>query len=324
MVTDGLELTGLSVSYGEHRVLDDLHLTVDPGEIVVLLGPSGCGKSTLLRTVAGLEIPDTGTVRWAERRVDRLPPHERGFGLMFQHHALFPHRNVADNVAFGLEVRGDSRDGRATRVDELLTLVGLPGYQRRPITALSGGEAQRVALARALAPGPRLLLLDEPLASLDRPLRDRLLLDLRRLRDELDLTIVHVTHDRDEAFALADRLSLLHDGHVTAEGAPEQLWAQPPDSWTAKFLGHRNVVAAERLPGATHSSGELVVPIDAVEIVTSGAVRAVVVSSRFTSRGFEVSLDVDGLELVARSDDGPPAGTLVSVRIDHARVVTLD
>ena len=201
-----LEVDGVTVRFGDRVVLDEVGLTVGAGEVVGLLGPSGSGKSTLLRVIAGLLVPDHGRVAWDGEDLRTVPTHRRRFGLVFQDHQLFPHRDVARNVGFGLSVAGRPQAEIRRRVTELLDLVGLPGFERRGVASLSGGEAQRVALARALAPSPRLLLLDEPLGALDRELHDRLALDLRRLLKELGIAGLHVTHDRDEAGTVADRV----------------------------------------------------------------------------------------------------------------------
>ncbi len=201
-----LEVDGVTVRFGDRAVLDEVGLTVGAGEVVGLLGPSGSGKSTLLRVIAGLLVPDRGRVAWDGEDLRTVPTHRRRFGLVFQDHQLFPHRDVARNVGFGLSVAGRSQAEIRRRVTELLDLVGLPGFERRGVASLSGGEAQRVALARALAPSPRLLLLDEPLGALDRELHDRLALDLRRLLKEVGIAGLHVTHDREEADTVADRV----------------------------------------------------------------------------------------------------------------------
>jgi thiamine transport system ATP-binding protein len=201
-----LEVDGVTVRFGDRVVLDEIGLTVGAGEVVGLLGPSGSGKSTLLRVIAGLLVPDRGRVAWDGEDLRTVPTHRRRFGLVFQDHQLFPHRDVAGNVGFGLSVAGRPQAEIRRRVTELLDLVGLPGFERRGVASLSGGEAQRVALARALAPSPRLLLLDEPLAALDRELHDRLALDLRRLLKEVGIAGLHVTHDPEEAGTVADRV----------------------------------------------------------------------------------------------------------------------
>jgi thiamine transport system ATP-binding protein len=240
-----LRVGGVTVRFDGDAALDDASLDVSRGETVTVLGPSGSGKTTLLRVVAGLQVPDEGRVVLDGEDLAGVPPHRRGLGLVFQEHALFPHRNVAENVGFGLRMRGDDPRAIAKRVRELLELVGLAGFERRTVGTLSGGEQQRVALARALAPEPRLLLLDEPLGSLDRRLRDRLLDDLARLFDELEVTALYVTHDHTEAFTLGDRVAVMRHGRVVQVASPDELWAGPVDEDTARFLGIANVDGTE-------------------------------------------------------------------------------
>lgn len=230
-----LAVEGLTVHYGALAAVSGVDVTVADGEVLALLGPSGCGKSTLLRAVAGLEVAEGGTVRWDDTDLAAVPVHRRGFGLVFQDGQLFPHRDVAGNVAFGLRMH--RMPGRAERVAELLDLVGLAGYERRRVTELSGGEAQRVALARALAPRPRLLLLDEPLSALDRALREQLAMDLAGLLRVAGATALVVTHDHDEAFTLADRVAVMRGGRIVQTGPPEEVWRRPADEDTARFLG---------------------------------------------------------------------------------------
>ncbi|SOD64622.1 thiamine transport system ATP-binding protein [Streptomyces zhaozhouensis] len=239
-----LELDGVRVRYGARAALDGVRLSVAEGEVVCVLGPSGSGKSTLLRAVAGLTPVDEGVVRLSGRDQRGVPAHRRGLGLMFQDHQLFPQRDVAGNIAFGLRTRRRSRREAAGRVAELLDLVGLPGAERRAVASLSGGEQQRVALARALAPDPRLLMLDEPLGQLDRDLRERLVVELRQLFGRLGSTVLAVTHDQGEAFALADRVVVMRDGRVVQVGGPVEVWRRPADAFVARFLGFRNVARA--------------------------------------------------------------------------------
>jgi len=227
----------LAVRYDDVVALDCVDLSIGDGEIVSVLGPSGSGKSTLLRAVAGLAPEATGVVRWSGDDLAGVPPHRRGFGLMFQDHALFPHRDVLGNVSFGLRMQRRPRSEIDARARETLALVGLSGFEHRKVSELSGGEQQRVALARALAAAPRLLMLDEPLGALDRSLRDRLVADLRALFLSLRLTIIFVTHDHDEAFALADRVVVMHDGRVAQVGPPAAVWERPTDAFVAGFLG---------------------------------------------------------------------------------------
>lgn len=217
-------------------------LDLAPGEVLALLGPSGCGKSSLLRAVAGLEPVAAGSVSWGGRDLAGVPVHRRGFGLMFQEGQLFPHRDVAGNVAFGLRMAGVKRPAAAGRVAELLDLVGLAGYAQRPVATLSGGERQRVALARALAPEPQLLLLDEPLSALDRGLRDRLAGDLRAALVATGTTALFVTHDHDEAFTVADRVAVMDAGRLLQVAVPEDLWRTPASRRVAEFLGYQAFV----------------------------------------------------------------------------------
>lgn len=232
-----LTVEHVTARHGDRTVLDDVSLTVDPGEVLAVLGPSGSGKSTLLRVVAGLHAPSAGRVRIDGVDVTGVPTHRRGVGLMFQQHALLPHRDVAGNVGFGPRMQGLPPAAVRERVDEALALVDLAGSGARDVTALSGGEQQRVALARAIAARPRLLLLDEPLGSLDRSLRARLLADLPPLLARLGLTTVTVTHDQEEAMALADRIAVVSAGRVLRVDTPEALWEDPQDATVARFLG---------------------------------------------------------------------------------------
>jgi thiamine transport system ATP-binding protein len=239
-----LEVDGAVVRYGTHAAVDGVDVRVGAGETVAVLGPSGCGKSTLLRAIAGLEPLAAGHVRWRGADLAGTPPHERRFGVVFQDYALFPHRDVRGNVEFGLRMAGRAAPERAAAVDDLLRLVGLEGYGHRSVPTLSGGEQQRVALARALAPQPRLLMFDEPLGALDRELRERLLDELRSLLATTSLPALYVTHDHDEAFALADRVVVMRAGTVVQTGTPEAVWGAPADEWTARFLGFGPAVSA--------------------------------------------------------------------------------
>jgi ABC-type Fe3+/spermidine/putrescine transport system ATPase subunit len=224
--------------------VDGVSLAVEEGEIVTLLGPSGCGKTTLLRMIAGLEHPDAGEVWFDGQDMGNVPPHEREFGMMFQDFALFPHKDVFDNIAFGLEMHHQARAAIEQRVAEMLQLVDLAGFARRQVDQLSGGEQQRVALARSLAPGPRLLMLDEPLGALDRQLRERLMLDLRSILKDVGVTTIYVTHDQLEAFAVSDRIAVMNQGKIEQIDTPELVYAHPVSPFVARFLGFQNVILA--------------------------------------------------------------------------------
>lgn len=218
--------------------LRHVSLDVALGEVIGVLGSSGSGKTTLLRVIAGLHAVSEGSIALDDIEITNTPTHLRGIGLMFQEHALFPHLNVADNVAFGLRMAKVAKSDRQVRVAEVLELVGLAGFGDRSVSSLSGGERQRVALARTLAPSPRVLLLDEPMGSLDRVLRDRLVADLSALINDLGLTAVYVTHDRSEAFQLADRIAVLDDGQIVQLDTPSRLEERPATPHVARLLGH--------------------------------------------------------------------------------------
>jgi thiamine transport system ATP-binding protein len=309
-----LALERIGVELDGRAILADVSLEVADGERLALLGPSGSGKTTALRVVAGLQRPSSGRVLLGGSDVTGVPPHRRSVGLVFQDAALFPHRDVAGNVGFGPRVAGLPGRELEARVAEALALVGLAGTERRDVTTLSGGEAQRVALARALALRPSVLLLDEPLGSLDGPLRRRLQTDLRELFERLSLTVVHVTHDVGEAFELGDRVAVLRDGRVAQVATPDELWARPADDWVARFLGMANV---ER-----DGDRATVVRPEAV-LVRAGAGALVVAADR---DGPVVRLRVrreDGVELeaVAVGVDVPSVGDAVAVEVDPAGVV---
>lgn len=246
-------LKDVSKSFAETPVLEHISLTIPEDQIVVLLGPSGCGKTTLLRLLAGLETVDGGQILLDGQDLTAMPVHQRGFGFVFQDYALFPHKNVYDNVAFGLRMHHWSKEAQVERIEQVLSLVGLTGFEKREVHELSGGEKQRVALARSLAPAPQLVLLDEPLGALDRALRERLMLDLRRILKEagqrlgqgVGMTAVYVTHDQAEAFAIADQVVVLNQGRIEQIGPPRALFRRPRTAFVARFLGMENILPAE-------------------------------------------------------------------------------
>jgi len=240
-----LSVENIYKDYDGKPLLKGINFEVHEGELVCLLGSSGSGKSTMLRIIAGLEEPESGKVFWNGEDYTQKPTHERGFGLMFQDYALFPHRTVAENIAFGLRMAGRPKVEIETLIQKALANIRMEEFADRAVTELSGGEQQRVALARALAPDPHLLMLDEPLGALDHNLRTELLKDLRKRLHDSQKPVIYVTHDQEEAFALADRLLLLHEGLLVQEGAPETVFNQPANTWVASFLGLGNLVPAK-------------------------------------------------------------------------------
>ena len=314
-----LGLEGLSVAFEGKPALDRVTIEVAEGEIVTVLGPSGSGKSTLLRVVAGLQRPDSGRVLLDGEDISSVPAHRRGIGLVFQDHALFPHRDVWGNVAFGLRMRREPRPDVERRVRECLELVGLGGYERRSVVTLSGGEQQRVALARALAPEPRVILLDEPLGSLDRRLRDRLLEDLTAIFERLHVTALHVTHDRAEAFALGDRVAVMRAGRIVQVGTPDQVWATPADEDIARFLGlnvldgkaiRPEAVAVRRAAHGTGGEGVVTHAVRqgptvrlTIELDSGGTLDAVFAELDHPTRGERVTVEIDGAGIVELPDN---------------------
>jgi spermidine/putrescine transport system ATP-binding protein len=240
-----LEVHHIFKTYEGKPLLNDISFQVDMGETVCLLGASGSGKSTLLRIIAGLEEPDSGFVLFDGRDLTSIPAHRRDFGLVFQDYALFPHLNVAENVAFGLKMRRLPQDEILARVANSLEIVNLRGFENRHVTDLSGGEQQRIALARALATRPRLLMFDEPLGALDRTLREDLLNELRSILHRTNIPAIYVTHDQEEASAIADRVLILHSGEIVRDGTPAQVWADPKSVFVARFLGLGKVFGGE-------------------------------------------------------------------------------
>jgi spermidine/putrescine transport system ATP-binding protein len=240
-----LEVHHIFKTYEGKPLLNDISFRVDTGETICLLGASGSGKSTLLRIIAGLEDSDAGFISFNGMDLTSTPPHLRDFGLVFQDYALFPHLNVNDNVAFGLKMRRLPQAEITEHVASSLEMVNLQGFEKRKVTDLSGGEQQRVALARALATRPRLLMFDEPLGALDRTLREDLLNELRMILHHTQIPAIYVTHDQEEAFTIADRVLILHDGKILRDGTPADVWANPESAFVAKFLGLGTVIDGE-------------------------------------------------------------------------------
>lgn len=338
-----LEISDLAVAYGGHTVIDGLSWQVGgSGSLVTaVLGPSGCGKSTLLRAVAGLEQPARGVVRFDGQDLAGVEVHRRDFGVVFQDGQLFGGRSVASNIGYGLRMRRWSRRRIADRVTELLDVVGLPGYEKRSVDTLSGGQAQRVALARALAPHPRLLLLDEPLAALDRLLRDELAVEISEIVRAAGVPTVVVTHDHAEAATMADEIAVMRAGAMVQVATPSHLWRCPVDEWTAQFLGVTTVVDAQLRAGIADTVlGEIALDLpdgsrrlglrpESVEVMARagaddlGTSFATVVLVAELPAGPRVRIETAVGEIDAVADESVAIGDRVRIRLVPERVAVI-
>jgi thiamine transport system ATP-binding protein len=324
-----LELCSVSVTYDGVPAVQDVDLTVPDGSVLAVLGPSGSGKSTLLRAIAGLEAVGAGRVSWNSVDLRNTPTHKRGFALMFQDGQLFNHLTVGRNVGYALKLR--RRPDLSRRVGELLELVGLEGYADRLPSTLSGGERQRVALARSLAAEPRLLLLDEPLSALDAGLRGRLAVELGAILREAGTTALMVTHDHDEAYAVADRLVVMREGRVVQQGEIAEVWANPVDPETALFLGYARVLVGSPAATVLTAAGLPAAPAvalrrSALVVVADGALHGVVVSAQATPDQVRLVVEVDGageVDAVAAPDSHPGPGEKVSLALDRSRMAVI-
>jgi len=334
-----LNVIEIHQDYDGKPLLNGISFSLKESETICLLGASGSGKSTLLRIIAGLEAPDSGVISWNEQDLNNVPAHKRKFGLMFQDYALFPFLTVEENISFGMKLQNMEPDVIENRISEVMESVELEGFEDRNIMNLSGGEQQRVALARTLAPRPRLLMLDEPLGALDYNLKGNLLSMLRRILRSNRVPVIYVTHDQEEAFALADRILILKDGRIINSGTPHELWNNPGSSWTAKFLGLGTIInckwlsegRADTLLGVlnvtncehNHKPGEnveiLVRP--ETEINTAGQkIEGKVEDIQFTKDGFKVSLNSGPYFFLNSS---PAIGEMIQVNLPSNGVICL-
>jgi thiamine transport system ATP-binding protein len=344
----GVELDDVTVEFGGVTALENASIAVDEGEFFTLVGPSGCGKTTTLRTVAGFETPATGEVHIDGRRVTDLAPERRDVGVVFQHYALFPHMSVRENVAYGLRFRDPPGDvSTRERVDELLALVDMAGMGERESTQLSGGQQQRIALARALAPGPDVLLLDEPLSALDARLRERLRVTIRNIQQELGITTIYVTHDQSEALAISDRVAVVNDGTIEQIATPETVYRNPSSRFVAAFVGENNLLDGEvgstTPPRASVNGVAIALPetgsLTAGESVTlcvrpeaiaiserneaSGSettLTATVENSEFLGDAYRVHCSWNDHSLLVKTDGHDPPTGAVRLRIDAADI----
>ncbi len=334
-----LEIRHVVKAFAGAPLLREVSLTLERGEIVCLLGASGSGKTTLLRIIAGLEQAEHGSVYFDGNDMRGVPVHQREFGLMFQDLALFPHQNVFENVAFGLRMKHFSRAAMHTRVAETLALVGLDGFATRNVNQLSGGEQQRVALARSLAPRPQLLMLDEPLGALDRILREQLIGDLRAILKRIGMTALYVTHDQDEAFALADRIAIVRDGRIVQSGTPEAIYRAPVNAFVARLLGLPNLFHAHLRPDARAETELGILNAttppssnpDAIALIRAEHIQLVepahgiaarVQECTFHAGKYRVRVITDHeAAVILETDRALAIGATVGLKIDHAELI---
>jgi ABC-type Fe3+/spermidine/putrescine transport system ATPase subunit len=351
---NSLELRQLAKSYGEVQALRGVNLNVRRGEFLTVLGPSGSGKTTILKLVAGFILPTSGQILLDGRDVSHMTPAERAIGMVFQQYALFPHMSVHDNIAYGLKMRRWSKPRRDQRIEEMLELVGLSGMAGRLPRELSGGQQQRVALARALAFGPTLLLMDEPLGALDRELRIRMAAELRRIHRELSTTIVYVTHDREEALTLSDRIAIMHVGDLEAVDTPQNLYTRPTSRFVAGFFAGHNLVPARLIStngsraevecltqrvqvemGASlemHADVWLAVPSQAIGLERHGvsdlSLTGCIVETLYLGEVVQLTCAVDGVGLIQATLPYSEAGRLdidanLRLHVDATRMVAV-
>jgi putative spermidine/putrescine transport system ATP-binding protein len=323
-MTNGVavELNELTRVYGTVKALDGLTLHMEPGELVALLGPSGCGKTTALRILAGLDEATSGTVSVGGQDVSNVPANKRDMGMVFQAYSLFPHLTVLDNVAFGLKMRGKAKSDRTSRAADMLDLVGLSAHKHKYASELSGGQQQRVALARALAIQPRVLLLDEPLSALDAKVRTQLRDEIRRVQLEVGTTTLFVTHDQEEALAVADRVGVMSQGKLEQLAAPADLYANPATPFVAEFVGLNNKVPAEVSGGQAHLLGTSVPALEGSVAKGLAMVRPESVTITADPAGTATISSVAFLGPISRVYASLPDGSVVSAQLASSQAKT--
>ena len=327
-----INLTGISKSYGDHIVLDDLNLYIRENEFITLLGPSGCGKTTTLRIIGGFETPDAGSVIFDGKDITSLPPNERNLNTVFQKYALFPHMSIAENIAFGLRIKKKSKEYINDKIRYALKLVNLEGFENRSIDSLSGGQQQRIAIARAIVNEPKVLLLDEPLGALDLKLRQDMQYELIRLKNELGITFVYVTHDQEEALTMSDTIVVMNGGYIQQIGTPEDIYNEPRNAFVADFIGDSNLFGATMIQdrlveilGAkflcvdegfgTNNPVDVVIRPEDVELVEPevGIIKGRVTSVIFKGVHYEMTVMANGFEWLVHSTDMYPVDREVGI-----------
>lgn len=330
-----INLEHISKSFGSQLILDDLMLYTRENEFITLLGPSGCGKTTLLRILGGFETPDTGRVIFDGVDITHLPPNKRQLNTVFQKYALFTHMNVAENIAFGLKIKNKSKAYIDDKISYALKLVNLDGFEKRLPDSLSGGQQQRIAIARAIVNEPKVLLLDEPLGALDLKLRQDMQYELIRLKNELGITFIYVTHDQEEALTMSDTIVVMNQGYVQQIGTPEKIYNEPENAFVADFIGESNIIDALMIEdklveilGARFAcvdtgfgrrkSVDVVIRPEDVELVKpeNGILQGVVSHLIFKGVHYEMEVMAGGFEWLVQSTSMFPVGTQVGIRVD--------
>lgn len=331
-----IDLVGISKSFGGELVLDDLNLSVKENSFVTLLGPSGCGKTTTLRIIGGFTSPDSGKVIFGGEDITKLPPNRRQLNTVFQKYALFTHMSIAENIAFGLKIKGKSKDYINDKIKYALKLVNLVGYENRSVDSLSGGQQQRIAIARAIVNEPRVLLLDEPLGALDLKLRQDMQYELIRLKNELGITFIYVTHDQEEALTMSDTIVVMNQGYIQQMGTPEQIYNEPENAFVADFIGESNIADGLMLrdelveiSGAkfacvdkgfgVNKPVDVVIRPEDIDLVEpeAGTLKGVVTHLIFKGVHYEMEVTTpDGYEWLVHSTDMFPVGKEVGIRVD--------
>ena len=331
-----IDLVNISKSFDGDMVLDDLCLSVKENTFVTLLGPSGCGKTTTLRIIGGFEKPDSGKVIFEGSDITKLPPNKRQLNTVFQKYALFPHMNIAENIAFGLKIKGKSKSYIDDKIKYALKLVNLDGFENRSVDSLSGGQQQRIAIARAIVNEPKLLLLDEPLGALDLKLRQDMQYELIRLKNELGITFIYVTHDQEEALTMSDTIVVMNQGYIQQMGSPEQIYNEPENAFVADFIGESNIVDGIMLQdelveifgakfpcvdkGFGHNKPvDVVIRPEDIDLVKpeEGTLTGVVTHLIFKGVHYEKEVTTpNGFELLVHSTDMFPVGQEVGIHIE--------
>ncbi len=329
-----IELIDISKSFDKELVMDEYDLSIKENEFITLLGPSGCGKTTTLRILGGFETPDTGKVMFKGEDITSLAPNKRHINTVFQKYALFPNMNIAENIAFGLKISGKSRDYIKDKVEYALKLVNLSGYEKRKVDSLSGGQQQRIAIARAIVNEPKVLLLDEPLGALDLKLRQEMQYELIRLKNELGITFLYVTHDQEEALTMSDKVVVMNRGYIQQMGTPEEIYNEPENAFVADFIGDSNIVDGTMLEDrVVRICGKIFPCIDEgfgknkpVDVVIrpediiigkpgSGIMDGVVTSNVFIGVHYEMCIEAGGFEWLAQNTVSYPVGSRISIDV---------